>query len=307
MEALTAWAHVKSGAMTNLTRLLALGFLLAAPCGACAQRQEASSNVFAIAADLTTPPVVSAAPAAGKRVRTTTAGWEETSVYHALYLPKDWETGKTFPVIVELPGNGGYQRNDDTSHGTVEGCSLGYGLTQGRGVIWVCLPFVDTKNGHKQNSTVWWGDVEETKRYCVATVHDVCARFGGDAKHVLLAGFSRGAIACNFIGLHDDGIASLWCGFFCHSHYDGVREGWPYAGADRASALIRLQRLRGRPQWISQESSVAETEKYLRGTGASGDFTFVSMPFGNHTDQWVLRDLPERTQAREWLKRVLAR
>jgi hypothetical protein len=70
--------------------------------------------------------------------------------------------------------------------------------------------------------------------------------------------------------------------------------------------MTRLQRLRGRPQWISQESSVAETEKYLRGTGVAGDFTFVSMPFGNHTDQWVLRDLPERTKAREWLRRVLA-
>src|SRR5436190_13563943 len=164
--------------MTILTRLLSLGFFLVEPCSAPAQRQEASSNVFAIAADLTVPSVVSAAPAAGKRVRTTTAGWEATSVYHARYLPGDWEAGKKYPVIVELPGNGGYQRNDDTSHGTVEGCSLGYGLTQGRGVIWVCLPFVDTKNGQKQNSTVWWGDVEETKRYCVATVHDVCARSG---------------------------------------------------------------------------------------------------------------------------------
>jgi hypothetical protein len=294
--------------MTNLTRLLSLGFFLAVPCSAPTQGKEASSNVFAIEADLTVPPVLSMAPVAGKRVRTTTAGWEQTSVYHALYLPSDWGAGKKYPVIVEFPGNGGYQHADDVSHGTVEGCSLGYGLTEGRGVIWVCLPFVDTRNRLKQNSTIWWGDVEETKRYCVATVQDVCARFGGDAKHVVLAGFSRGAIACNFIGLHDDGIASLWCGFFCHSHYDGVKESWPYAGADRASALIRLQRLRGRPQWISQEKGgVAETEKYLRGTGVAGDFTFVPMPFDNHTDQWALRDLPEREQARVWLRKVLAK
>jgi hypothetical protein len=308
MEGLTAWARVKFRAMTILARLLSLGFLLSTTCVASAQGQEASRDVFAIAPDMTVPSVVSAAPAAGKRVRATTVGWEQTSVYHSLYLPGDWEAGKTFPVFVEFPGNGGYQRNEDTSHGTVEGCSLGYGLTQGRGAIWVCLPFVDTKYGHKQNSTIWWGDVEETKRYCMATVRDVCARFGGDAKHVVLAGFSRGAIGCNFIGLHDDEIASLWCGFFCHSHYDGVREGWPFAGADRASATARLQRLRGRPQWISQEKGgVAETEKYLRATGVAGDFTLVPMPFDNHTDQWVLRDMPERTQAREWLRKVLAR
>lgn len=267
--------------------------------------QEASRDVFPIPADLTAPPVVNAAPAAGKRVRETTKGWEGTSVYHALHLPGDWKAGGTFPVIVEFPGNGGYQRNGDASHGTVEGCSLGHGLGGGAGVIWVCLPFVDTQNGHKQNSTIWWGDVDETKRYCIATVRDVCARFGGDPKRVVLAGFSRGAIACNFIGLHDDAIASLWCGFFCHSHYDGVRESWPYAGADRKSALSRLQRLGGRPQWISHEGSVADTERYLRTTGIAGDFTFVSMPFRNHTDQWVLRDLPERVKAREWLRRVL--
>ena len=270
--------------------------------------QEVTRSVFDTPADLTVPPVVASAPAAGKRVRVTTSGWEQTSVYHALYLPTDWTEGKKFPVIVELPGNGGYKRDRDVSHGTVDGCSLGYGLSEGRGVIWLCLPFIDTENGPKQNCTAWWGDVAETKRYCIATVHDICARFGGDAKHLVLAGFSRGAIAGNFIGLHDDEIAKLWCGFFCHSHYDGVMEKWPYAGADRVSALVRLKRLGDRPQWISQEKGgVADTEKYLLGTGVKGDFTFVPMPFANHTDQWVLRDLPERKQARDWFRKVLAK
>jgi hypothetical protein len=209
-------------------------------------------------------------------------------------------------VIVEYPGNGGYQRGRDVSHGTVDGCSLGFGLTEGRRAIWVCLPFVDTQNGPKQNCTLWWGDVAETKRYCIATVRDICARFGGDPRRIVLAGFSRGAIACNFIGLHDDEIAALWCGFFCHSHYDGVRETWPYAGADRASAMKRLQRLQGRPQWLSQERSVAESDKYLRDSGVPGDFTFVSMPFANHTDQWLLRTSPETLNARAWWARVIS-
>jgi hypothetical protein len=310
MEALTAWARVKFGATTKLSCLPAQRHLRAALWSIVASglmAQETARNVFTTPADLTVPSVLSVEPAAGKRVRATTAGWEQTSVYHALYLPGDWEKGKTLPVIVEYAGNGGYLRNGDTSFGTVEGCSLGYGLTKGRGVIWVCLPLVDTQNGHKQNSTIWWGDVEETKRYCIATVRDVCQRFGADAKHVMLAGFSRGAIACNFIGLHDDEIASLWCGFFCHSHYDGVKENWPYADADRKSALARLRRLGGRPQWISHERGVDETQNYLRGTGIAGDFTFVPLPYGNHTDQWVLRDIPERKQAREWLQRVFAR
>jgi hypothetical protein len=135
-------------------------------------------------------------------------------------------------------------------------------------------------------------------------VRDATERHGCDPARVVLCGFSRGAIACNFIGLNDDQIAPLWSAFFCHSHYDGVRTNWPYPGADRASAFDRLQRLGVRPQWISQEGSTADTEAYLRSTGAGAPFTFQPIPFRNHSDRWLLRDIPARRAAREWLARV---
>ncbi len=255
--------------------------------------------------DLVVPEVVVRTPQAGRRVRQTTAGWEDTAVYHALYLPTDWRPGARYPVIVEYAGNGGYKNTfGDVSDGTVDGSRLGYGLTAGKGAIWICLPFVEEDVAGKRNATKWWGDVEETKRYCRATVNAVCAAFGGDSRRVVLAGFSRGAIACNFIGLHDDTMASLWCAFFCHSHYDGVKETWPYAGADRSSAAVRLRRLNDRPQWICHEVSVGPTQDYLRGTGVTGAFTFQTLNFHNHSDQWVLRDIPERRAARRWLDNV---
>lgn len=264
-------------------------------------------DLSSVPADLTTPVVEDAAAAAGKRVRQTTQGWESSAVHHALYLPTDWKPDVRYPVIVEYAGNGGFKNKyGDVSEGNVEGSHLGYGLSGGHKFIWVCMPYVEIKDGQKQNATLWWGDVGETVRYCLATVRAVCANYGGDQKAIFLAGFSRGAIAGNFIGLHDDEISALWCGFICHSHYDGVREGWPYAGADRAAALIRLRRLAGRPQWISHEGSVQATEEYLQQTGVKGDFTFVALPFRNHSDQWTLRDLPERKQARAWMERVLA-
>ncbi len=179
-------------------------------------------SVYDIPIDLQVPAATSHPPTAGKRVRTTTTGWENSSVYHTLYLPTDWKSESaessvvgvkaTYPVIVEYAGNGGYQRNGDTSHGTPEACNIGYGLSEGKGAIWICLPFVDIQHGQPQNSTAWWGDVSETKRYCKATVGEICQAYAGDPKRVLLAGFSRGALACNFIGLHDDEIAGLWCG-----------------------------------------------------------------------------------------------
>lgn len=263
-------------------------------------------DLNSVSPDLTVPPLSEGEAAAGKRVSLTTAGWEGTQVHHLLYLPTDWTPASRLPVIVEYAGNGNYKNKyGDVSEGVVEGSNLGYGMSSGKGFIWLCLPYVEVKEGTKSNAVLWWGDVEETKRYCLATVRDVCARLGGDSSKVILCGFSRGSIGCNFIGLHDDEISRLWRGFVCHSHYDGVREQWPYRGADRASALVRLRRLDGRPQFISHEGSTTATQEYLRETGARGDFTFVPLPFRNHSDAWVLRDLPERTKLREWLERVV--
>ncbi len=260
-------------------------------------------DLSSVAPDLTTPAMVEGDPAPGRRVKQTTAGWEATAVHHALYLPRDWKAGGRFPVIVEYAGNGGYKNAfGDVSHGTVEGSNLGYGISGGEGLIWVCMPFVKKT----ENAATWWGDVEETKRYCRRTVAFVCEKYGGDPKKVVLAGFSRGAIACNYIGLHDDEIATLWRGFITFSHYDGQLTHWGYPGCDRASALERLRRLKDRPQWISMEKSVDHLRTYVESTGVKAPFTFQAIRFRNHSDQWALRDIPERKAVRDWLQKTLA-
>ena len=164
------------------------------------------------------------------------------------------------------------------------------------------MPFIDKKNN--KNETTWWGDVEVTVEYCKKTVKRICSEYGGDPSAVFLAGFSRGAIACNFIGLHDDEIAVLWRGFICHSHYDGLRT-WGYPEDDRGAAVRRLRRLHKRPQFISNENSVAHTERYLREFSPEGSFTFQTIPYRNQTDTWVLRDIPERRAVRAWMGEVL--
>ncbi|HZE99583.1 MAG TPA: hypothetical protein VE981_21435 [Planctomycetota bacterium] len=268
--------------------------------------QDAAPDLSSVPADLATPVMTRGEPGPGKRVRQTTPGWEDGDVHHALYLPRDWKPDARYPVIVEYAGNGGYKNAfGDVSNGSVDGSNLGYGITGGEGFVWVCLPCVKKTDGRKENATTWWGDVDETKRYCLRTVAMVCGKFGGDPKRLVLAGFSRGAIGCNYVGLHDDEIAPLWRAFITFSHYDGERTTWGYPGADRASALDRLRRLKGRPQFISMETSVEPIRKYLEGTGIAGDFTFRSIPFRNHSDQWTLRDIPERQAVRDWLKKAL--
>jgi hypothetical protein len=233
----------------------------------------------------------------------TLPSYQNTDVYHSLYLPTNWKIGNIYPVIIEYAGNGPYRNKyGDTCSGRVEDCNLGYGISGGRGVIWVCLPYIS--EDHKNNQLKWWGDVDATVEYCKKTVELICTEYGGDPSSVFIAGFSRGAIACNYIGLHDDEIASLWRGFICHSHYDGVKK-WDYAESNRNSPAIRLRRLGNRPQFISHEKSVAATKAYLENAFPSGNFTFQALSFPNHTDTWVLRDIPERKVIRAWFNKVL--
>ena len=286
-----------------MSRPLRPSLFLAAAFSALSARAAELPDIRSVEPDLSVPPVTAEAPAAGRRVRLTLPAYAGTDVHHALYLPADWQAGRRYPVIVEYAGNGSYSnRYGDVSDGTVEGSRLGYGASGGKGFIWVCAPYVSADR--LRNQPTWWGDVEATVGYCTGVVAAVCADYGGDPKAVFLAGFSRGAIACNYIGLHDDAVAALWRGFICHSHYDGVRP-WGYPESDRASAAARLARLKGRPQFISQEGSTRETEAYLREACPGGRFTFAPLPYRNHTDAWALRDIPARAALRAWLAEAL--
>ncbi len=256
-------------------------------------------DIRSVPPDLVVPALNDDAPAAGKRVR---------HGLGVLYLPTDWKADVKWPVIVELSGNGGFEsKQGDVSTGQPDGSNLGYGLSAGRGFIWLCVPYLNAKGD--KIATKWWGDApaydpQPTLKNLRETVAATCRDFSGDPSRVVLAGFSRGAIACNYLGLHDDETARIWCAFFAYSHYDGVRK-WPYPESDRESALVRLQRLGNRPQFICSENAGAqEIETYLRPLLPKADLTFASTGFLNHNDAWTLRPGPARTLAREWLMRV---
>ena len=110
------------------------------------------------------------------------------------------------PVIIDFAGNGPYKnRFGDVSTGHPEGSKMGYGISGGIGFIWVCLPYLN--NAGTANVSKWWGDPPKydagpTVAYCKKAVAWICEKYGGDPKSVILCGFSRGAIACNFIGLY---------------------------------------------------------------------------------------------------------
>ena len=294
----------------KIGRLLTLGFL-ATRFHCVAVEPTTWPDISSVAADLEVPSLTAAAPGPGLRVKQTLPGWQQTAVYHVLYLPQDWQPSRRYPVIVEYAGNGGYRNKlGDVSTGHPEGSKLGYGMSAGKGFIWLCLPYLN--NAGDALALTWWGDrptynAEPTLKYCREAVAWVCREYGGDPQRVVLCGFSRGAIACNFLGLHDDTTAKLWCGFVPYSHYDGVRTQWPYPDADRASALTRLKRLGSRPQFICHEGGgVEDTRRYLAEAMPGGNFTFVPTGFQNHNDAWTLRPSEARTQLRAWLNKLVS-
>lgn len=257
-------------------------------------------------ADLVTPPMIDGEPGPGLRVRQTAPEYACTDVYHALYLPTDWRPGKTYPVIVEYTGNYSPRHG---STGEVKDANLGYGLTGGKGAIWVTMPYID--NGGQTNAITWWGDRQAAIDYCKTNLPRVIEQFGGDPDKVVIVGFSRGAIACSYIGLADDEIASFWMGMLAHDHFDGQRA-WGYAEDSRDDALRRLSRLRGRPVLASGIGN-----HYLKQHHDLADFTFLQVPVGEifdipeagvidpHTDRWIHRDSVYRDRARAWLAVLL--
>jgi len=239
---------------------------------------------------LEAPAIEDGPPAAGRRVRHRLAGDEYTGIYCLLYLPADWKRGVAFPVIVEYPGNifftpGCY------STGRPDQCAIGYGITKGKGAIWASLPFVDRANGIIAENG--WGDADATADYAVRVVEEICAKFGGDRRNVALTGFSRGAIACGYIGLRNDRVASLWKGFHACQHYDG--DGWN--GATMDSAMERARRFAGRAVFHTDNST--EMFQPLMDM-MKAETTYVRSGLGAHACAMFLDDRPSTQQLRKW-------
>lgn len=235
-------------------------------------------------------------PAAGRRVKYQLAGDEQTNIYSVLQLPNDWKPGMKFPLIVEFPGNIFYTQ-DCYSTGLPDQCVIGYGITKGSGTICVSLPFIDRAGGGIAEHG--WGNADETAEYTVQVVKEICAKFGGDEKNVLLTGFSRGAIACGYIGLRNDHIASLWKGFHACQHYDG--DGWN--GATMDGAMERARRFKGKAVFQT-DNSPAMFQPLMDAMGTEA--IFASSGLGAHACAMFLDDRPSTLQLREWFVKLVS-
>jgi hypothetical protein len=254
---------------------------------------------------------------------------------HTTYLPADFAHStrdqEQWPLIVEFPGNTlDLQMGDWTT--------IGYGISAGRGSVWLTLPFVSTDDGSNRTCGMkyWWGcdpsacnlvapasddicrnasltpipyDPMPTVRYAILAVRQTIARYNIDPKRVLLTGHSRGGIAVTAIGLHNDEIAGLWTHFAPFSHLDGVHT-WSWSPKNltdyRVESLERLKRVAGRPVFIAAECGLASicARDYLVGTKIDlSNFSIYSTGFMDHNGHFALRPDPGgvRAKVRQWI------
>ena len=239
---------------------------------------------------LDVPAVKDAAPAPGKRVRYRLQGDENSSIYSVLNLPEDWQSGKKYPVIVELPGNFLYAP-ECYSTGRPEQCVIGYGMTKGKGAICLGMPFIDRTAGQIVENG--WGNADDTADYVMRMVAEVCEKFGGDSKNLVLTGFSRGAIACGYIGLRNEKIAALWKGFHACQHYDSY--GWK--GATLPGAIERAARFQG--QAVFQTDNPQDQYQPVMDVMKT-KVTWVQSGLNFHSTAMFLDDRPSTQQLRGW-------
>ena len=247
---------------------------------------------------LDVPVVEEGSPAAGRRVffkvgDSRPGGEAEPAA--VLWLPRDWKPGATYPVIVEYPGNIFFTA-ECYSTGRPEQCVIGYGMTRGTGAIWISLPFVDASGRVAEHG---WGDPDTTADFCVRAVEDMCERFGGDRTRLVLTGFSRGAIACGYIGLRNDQIAGLWRGLHCCQHYDG--DGWN--GSTPEGALERARRFRGVAVFHT-DNAAEKVQPFVDAFGVPA--TIVSSGLGAHSCAMFLDDRESTRRLRKWFTELTA-
>lgn len=244
---------------------------------------------------LIVPPIEDSPPAAGRRVRYRLRGDARSAIYCILHLPEDWSVGKRYPLVVEYPGNI-YFTPGCYSTGLPDQCVIGFGMTKGRQAICLSLPFIDRSADQIAENA--WGVPDDTVEYALRAVNEVCEAWGADRERIVLTGFSRGALACGFIGLRDDRIAALWRGFHACQHYDG--DGWN--GATMATALERAKRFRGKSvfQTDNSEELFRPVMEQMR-TPA----TFVQSGLGAHACAMFLDDRPSTQQLRRWFRELV--
>jgi predicted esterase len=241
------------------------------------------------------PEMTSGSPGPGKRVKVQLQEDKNNFKYFALYLPTNWQPNKSYPVIFEYPGNIFYSTKACYSSGRPESCTMGYGISQGKDSIWVSMPFIDQDSQTIAENGFGSNEGKDTINYSLKVIDLVCQQWNGDRNNLFICGFSRGSIACGYIGLSNDKIAAHWKGIIGCQHYDGSR----WNQSNMKGAILRAPRFKGKA--IFQVDN--QKEKYqpvVDATSSKVGWTFTKSGLNYHSTTMFLDDRPMMQQLRRW-------
>jgi hypothetical protein len=170
-------------------------------------------------------------------------------------------------------------------------------MTSGNNVIWISLPFVDRPNADIVENGFGSHDGDDTATYAIDVIDAICTNWGGDRDHLFLCGFSRGAIACGYIGLRNESIAKLWKGFVACQHYDGS----PWRQSRMEDAVRRAPRFRGKAIF-QVDNSRQQYQAVVDATDPSVTWTWAKSGLGYHATAMFLDDRPLATELRQWFE-----
>ena len=252
-----------------------------------------------------------ALPYAGMRVRRVAPGYSATNIYHTIYLPPEYVSGKKYPLIFETPCN----PVTNVYTGLPDDTGSGYGAQYGSQVIWVMAPYVDSQ-GQNMRSTWWgrgatdgayrYGPISPTIAYWDSIIRECRDSFNIDTGNILNMGFSRGAYGSSAIGMSDSAtsdtnISKRWKALFWISGFDGV------GYTNGSDAILNYGRLKGRvPQirWGNGGGDVNATYcvngcTYFQTHGLPYDS--ASIPGYNHDPTWIDSNWSYATNIRTWV------
>ncbi len=176
---------------------------------------------------------------------------------------------------------------------------MGYGISSGTNAIWVSLPFVDRTAGTVAENGFGSNNGDDTIEYVQDVIDDICNKWGGDSNNLFLSGFSRGAIACGYIGLANDEISKLLKGFIFCQHYDGSR----WNQSNMAGAIERAPRFLGEAIFqVDNAKKKANYEQLMEHTDPSVEWTWVSSGLGYHSTAMFLDNRTMMVQQRQWFR-----
>jgi hypothetical protein len=253
-----------------------------------------SNTAYSWTYPLSLQPLRTENPSAGKRVKMSISGYN-AAIYYTLTLPLNYKAGTAYSVIFECPGNvyGNFS-------GLPDDIVLGYGLSLGLDFILVQAPFVNTAK--TAITTTWWSggnatdDPTPTIETWTAILDYIEATY--NVRNVILTGFSRGAIACCYVGCYNDTIATRWDGFIADAHFDG--QVFTVAGAS-----TRLARINNKKTLFfvgSDDSAKANTVAGKAAVDALGfPTTYIEKPSLGHDPTWILLNDSYAVSARTWI------